>query len=142
MLVIKTIVILAIVFGLFASLIKFNQHCDQKFNHRFFTKGMFLLIVGAMIFLFAGNAWYLSALKSHQSTLNGIVLEVIGIAILCGLAWRNIKRTNLAYGIGGTAIQIPLFAFLAYAGSPIFIIGVIGMFVFMMRATPVWIINR
>ncbi|MGC9272231.1 hypothetical protein, partial [Acidiphilium sp.] len=89
-----------------------------------------------------GNSWYLSALKSDQSTLNGIVLELVGIAILVGLGWLNIKRTNLGYGLGGTAIQIPLFAFLAYAGWPIFVIGVIGMFFFMMRATPVWVINR
>jgi hypothetical protein len=142
MLVIETIIVLAIAFAFFAALVKFNQHCDQRFNHRFFTKGTFLLVAAAMVCLFAGNSWYLSALKSRQSTLNGIVLELVGIAILVGLAWLNIKRTNLVYGLGGTAIQIPLFAFLAYAGWPIFVIGVIGMFFFMMRSTPVWMINR
>lgn len=128
----------AFLFGLGA----FEGHVNRKFGHRFFTMGSFLFTALSFAVLIGGEDWYRSAAHSHQDTLNGLVLCVIGAAMILWVVISNIRRTNLAYGVGGSAIQLPIFAVLAYFGIIALAIGFALMLVGgASSATPVRIVN-
>jgi hypothetical protein len=142
MLVIEIISAVAVLVGLYVAVIKFNAHCSARFGHKFFTSGTLMWVLAALLLIFGGEFWYSSAAQNHGSILNGIVLIGLGATALIAMVWQNIRRTNLVYGVGGSAIQIPALAFLAYLGLPVLVIAVIAYIIFVSRATPVWVVNR
>jgi len=116
MAIILILVALGAIVGAFTGMRKFNEHCLAKFDHAFFTKSSFLITTIAYLALSGDISWYLAAIKAEGELSNPIVLAALGVAGLGYIVWKNIKRTNLSYGIGGTCIQLPLFAVLAYFG--------------------------
>jgi len=101
----------------------FDEHCSEKFGHRFFTRTTFTLTAISCVLIALSYHWHLSATKTHGDALNGLVLAGIGAIILIGIVIANILRTNWLYGIGGSMIQLPLFVGLTCAGIPILIVG-------------------
>lgn len=120
----------------------FNAHCDRKFSYRFFTQASFAMTVAAMLLLYGGHAWYASAAAAQGDTLNGILLMALGGIAALGLICYNVKRTSLFYGLGGSALQIGLYAPLLYLGILFLILAVAASFVLLMGVRPVYVINR
>lgn len=142
MLVIKILAGLAIIFALYISVSKFNNHCSGLFGHAFFTRNAFLVTVASLVFLIVGNMWRQSAAVHHGDVLNGTVVMLIGAGITFFMIYSNIKRTNLVYGIGGSVVQLGLFFALAYISIPFVIIGLFCYFFTLASAKPVYIVNR
>lgn len=142
MFVIEIICALMVFGGLIYAVGWFNAHCSKRFRHKFFTSASFISVLASLLLIFGGKLWYASAAESHGATLNGIMLMVLGAAGLVAMVWYNIRRTNLAYGIGGSALQIPALAFLAYVSLPILVIAVIGYIYLVSRAQPVFVVNK
>jgi len=142
MLVIKLIIIAAAIAGLVLAITKFNQHCTAKFGHAFFTKTAFYITAAALGLLAVGNMWRHSAIQSHGDALNGIVVMVVGALLACWLVYVNIRRTDAAYGIGGSVVQLGLFSVLAWVWLPLMVLGLIGQFLLLMTAKPVYVVNR
>lgn len=142
MLVIKILIGVALIFALYMGATKFNQHCNAKFGHAFFTKGAFFATLAALALIIAGNMWRHSALESHGDALNGIVVMVVGVAIACFMVVANIRRTNMQYGVGGSVVQLGLFFALAWIALPLLIFGLVCQFLALMTAKPVYVVNR
>ncbi len=128
MVIIAILFAIASIVGVFYGMGTFNQHCQAKFNHVFFTKQSFAISAVSFLALFGGFSWHRAALKTHGPIDNAIVLLVLGAVGLIYIIWQNVSRTNLAYGIGGTCIQLPLFAAFSYFGILILSI-VVGFYI-------------
>lgn len=142
MLVIKLIIAIAAIAAIVFGVSKFNQHCLDKFGHAFFTKPAFYTTTAALVLLIAGNYWRHSAATSHGDTLNGIALMGFGVAVACWLVYVNIRRTDAIYGIGGSVVQLDLFSALAWVSLPLMALVLIGQFLLIMSAKPVYVVNR
>ncbi|WP_144030192.1 hypothetical protein [Burkholderia sp. AU16741] len=142
MLVIKLIIAIAAIAAIVFGVLKFNKHCLDKFGHAFFTKPAFYATAAALVLLIAGNYWRHSAEISHGDTLNGIALMALGAAVACWLVYVNIRRTDVIYGIGGSVVQLGLFSALAWVSLPLMALVLIGQFLLIMSAKPVYVVNR
>ena len=142
MLILKILEIIAFIAGVIVALHFFNEHCNKKFSHRFFTKKSFLATVGALALLITGNLWRTNALQSGGDVLNGIVVMGIGILVALGLIYFNYKRTNFVYGVGGTVLQLLAFSVMAYIGIVVLAIGLFLSFMSGMSTQNVRVINR
>ncbi|MGU7843796.1 hypothetical protein ACV22V_30565 [Burkholderia sp. AW33-5] len=142
MLVIKLIIAIAAIAAVVLGITKFNQHCLNKFGHAFFTKPAFYATTVALVLLIAGNYWRHSAELSHGDTLNGIALMALGTAVACWLVYVNVRRTDAIYGIGGSVVQLGLFSALAWVSLPLMALVLIGQFLLIMSAKPVYVVNR
>lgn len=130
--IVGAVVLLILILGL---LFAFDEHVEQKFGHRFFTKATFIATVVSCVMMIFGYDWHLSALQSHGDPLNGWVLAGVGAVILIGIAINNVVKTNVVYGIGGSFIQLPLFAALGYISLPFLAVGAV-LSIFAAMATP------
>ena len=128
--------------GCHRGITKFNQHCAAKFGHAFFTKTAFYITAAALGLLVVGNLWRHSAIQSHGDALNGIVVMVLGALLACWLVYVNIRRTDALYGIGGSVAQLGLFSALAWVWLPLMVLALIGQFLLLMTAKPVYLVNR
>lgn len=112
-------VLLGGLFLLLTALYVFSENCKLKFKHAFFTKGQFYVIGAGEALVIGGNYWINSAIARGGDSLNGWAMVVTGVVVLLAVVFNNFKNTNIWYGAGGTLIQLPLFAFIAYVGYPI-----------------------
>lgn len=128
MLILKVLLGVAVIGAFFIALKKFDEHCAEKFGHRFFTKSAFYLTATALAFGVAGGLWRLTAAKAQDDQLNGIVLMIVGGLIAIWMIYMNVKRTNMAYGIGGSVTQLVMFSMLAYLSLPLLIISLFLQF--------------
>ncbi|KVA16851.1 hypothetical protein [Burkholderia ubonensis] len=142
MLVIKLIIAIAAIATIVFGITKFNQHCLDKFGHAFFTKPAFYATTVALVLLIAGNYWRHSAALNHGDTLNGIAIMAIGVAVAGWLVYVNIRRTDAIYGIGGSVVQLGLFSALAWVSLPLMALVLVGQFLLIMTARPVYVVNR
>ena len=142
MLVIKLIVVAAVIAAFAVGVTMFNHHCTAKFGHAFFTKKAFYITSAALAMLIVGNMWRHSAIQSHGDTLNGIVVMILGALLACWLVYVNIRRTDAMYGIGGSVAQLGLFSVLALVWLPLMVVALIGHFLLLMSAKPMYVVNR
>jgi hypothetical protein len=142
MFILDSIIAIVVIVAFVLSIKRFNRHCMAQYNHAFFTKPAFYLTTISVFFLEVGFIWRQSSAQSHGDTLNGTLLVVIGIALAGWVVYKNVKNTDLLYGVGGSTAQIVLFGFLAYAGLPIMIFGLLCYFTVLATAKPVYVVNR
>lgn len=126
----------------FTGLSYFNAHCEKKFGFKFLTKPLFVLTVAGVLLLIFGNEWRLDSIKTGGDMLNGIVLMILGGGLLAFLFYLNITKTNVLYGVSGSALQILVFGVLGYMGLFLLIIVAFLYFLLLSYAKPVWVINR
>ncbi|MFA6092599.1 MAG: hypothetical protein WCU88_03950 [Elusimicrobiota bacterium] len=107
----------------------FDKRCEEKFSHRFFTRMSFAAVAAAVWLIVWGQGWYRQSAAAGGDILNGIVLIIIGAIIVLGLGYNNCKRTNVLYGMGGTALQVSIFGILALLGIVLFVIAILALFV-------------
>jgi hypothetical protein len=123
MTVITIFLIALICFLTYLSIIKFNEHCEKKFNYKFFTASSFFWVLIITLLLYFGIKW---AKIGVEPNLNGIALIVIGAFVAIYLIFINFKNTNIIYGFIGTIIQFCFFGFIAQLSIPLLIFAVIG----------------
>jgi len=64
-------------------------------------------------------------------------LMVLGTLVACWLLYVNIKRTDPACGMGGTVVQLAIFAALAWFWLPLMLLGLAWQFLLMTDEKPV-----
>ena len=128
----------AAVYGLF----RFDRSSVERFGYRFLTRASFIVAALAMYLVIGGHAWFREAQGPAGDPLNGIVLMILGAVLAIGLVVLNFRRTNLAYGLGGSAIQLTTFGILTAMGPFIFAIGLVFSVVMAAGAKPVWVVNK
>ena len=136
--IIGLIVLTAIIWSFFA----FNNHCENKFDYRFFTMPSFLTAGVSLISIFLGNEWRVNSIQENGDILNGIVIIGIGVIIALYLVYLNFKNTNLIYGLGGSAVQLAVFGVLAYFGFLILILGIVVSVFASMAEQRVYVVNK
>ncbi|MEA3118347.1 MAG: hypothetical protein QOI13_1617 [Paraburkholderia sp.] len=102
---------------------KFDRHCAARFGHAFFTKKTFFITVATLLLFCGGNLWRDAAVESHGDAVNGTLLMMLGALLACGLLYVNIKRTDVACGMGGTVVQLAIFGALAWFWLPLMLLG-------------------
>lgn len=117
MLVLKILGVLALALTLYCLISKFNKVCDENFSYKFFTIPSCLGMMAATLLLYLGIQWYRSAATSEGDVLNGILVAGIGVVIAIAIGAYNFKKTNLMYGLFGTAAQLAIFVPLAFIGT-------------------------
>lgn len=142
MLMIKLISVAAVIVIFVIGIQRFNQHCEAKFGHAFFTKTAFFITGVVLCLLYAGYLWRQWAMQSHGDGLNGLILMGIGVLLACWMIYINIQRTDAIYGIGGSVAQLGLFSILAVVCLPLVFGLLILQFFFSAGATPVYVVNR
>lgn len=140
--VIEVASLIAIIALLAIGVKRFNERCQSKFGHMFFSKKAFFVTVAAVALFVAGNAWRVSAIKAHSDTLNAIMLMVVAGLVACGLVFLNVKQTDLFYGLVGSVLQLGAFSALALFSWPFLIVAVVLQLIVILSARPVYIVNR
>jgi hypothetical protein len=130
MFVLKLLGVLAFLAAVVLGMVRFNQHCQEKFSYRFFTVISFIACAAAVGLIELGRSLRAGAAAAPEGdVLNGILLIILGAALAMGLAFYNFKKTDLAYGAGGTILQVSIFSVLAYVGFAILILGLVVSFI-------------
>lgn len=142
MLMIKLISVAAVIVIFVMGIQRFNQHCEGKSGHAFFTKTAFFMTAVVLCLIYAGYLWRQSALQSHGDGLNGLVLIGIGVLLAGWMIYINVQRTDAIYGIGGSVAQLGLFTMLAAVFLPLVFGLLILQFFFSASVTPVYVVNR
>ena len=65
----------------------------------------------------------------------------MGIAAVIWLIYENIRDTNLAYGAGGSALQLVLFFPVALYGIPLLAIAMLFLLFATFKAGPTWFMD-
>ncbi len=142
MLMIKLLSVAVVIVIFVIGIRRFNQHCERKFGHAFFTKTAFCITAVVLCLLYAGYLWRQSALQSHGDGLNGLVLMGIGVLLAGWMVYTNVRRTDAVYGIGGSIAQLGLFSIVAAVFLPLAFGLLILQFFLSAGATPVYVVNR
>ncbi|KZX38231.1 hypothetical protein [Wohlfahrtiimonas chitiniclastica] len=136
------LIVVGVLVGLFilaVVVMAFNEYCDAKFDHAFFTKPMLILLgVAAGLFIW-GLSWYetdAATAKGYtwngiiftKETLNGLALMGISILIYLSIAIYNFVVTNWIYGFFGTIMQFSILTVAAYFGF-VLIVGYFGIMI-------------
>jgi hypothetical protein len=119
-----------------------DVHSYKRFQYKFFTLKSFSTVVAGIVFLILGIMWRLHAEKVGQDQSGGIALIGAAGCVLWWVLFRNITKTNLLVGLGGSIVQVVLFAVLAYVGIFTAILSVIFVGVIIAFIQPVYIVNR
>ena len=98
----------------------FDKHCKVKFGHAFLSKVSISIAVAATLLIAVGQ-WCLG----HVLNIAGWGFISAGAAVLCYLTYRNIRGTNLWYGLGGSLAQIPVLLIASEVLLALFVLGVI-----------------
>lgn len=136
---------LAIILGAVAGIAKgiqiFSHHCRHRFGYSFFTaRGFWLAAIGINLLWWGYVAWG-AAFLHHEPTSGGLVLMALGLAAVIWLIRENIRETDLAYGVGGSALQLVLFFPVALYGVPFFAIMLLLLLFATFKAGPAWFID-
>lgn len=129
MTMLNLVLAIALLGGAMLAIVKFNEHCDEKFGFRFFTEGKLKLIFGSTLALFFGVQWYKSSVASGGDALNGMVLGSVGVLGVLYCIYLNFRSTNFVYGFFGSIVQVTLFSILAYLSIPVLLIALVFMFI-------------
>lgn len=154
MLVLKILGVLIALFLLLGSIFAFNEHCQEKFGHHFFTTPMLVVlgVLGGVMMI--GHSWYESSLETYSSgyelfkiiinseTSNDLVMMALSLFAYIGIAIYNFIKTNWIYGFFGTIIQFGLLSLIAYVGAVILIIGGILAFFGSTFSQSVYVVNK
>jgi hypothetical protein len=142
MLILKISIVPTVLVGVVLGIKKFNEHCIWRFGHAFFGKQAFYRTAVAVGLIEAGNLLGGSSAQHHGNVLGGLILVALGIGAASVLVYTNVKNTSLAYGLGGSVVQIAGFSVLAWISIPVLFIVLIWQFVVLSVAQPVYIVNR
>ena len=90
----------------------YNRRCEDLFGVKLLSEKAVAGWAGLMALVCFGDTWRRYA-AAGRDELDGALL--MGVGALGGLAWLilNLRRTNIAYGVAGTALQL-FFAFLPF----------------------------
>lgn len=111
MLTLKIITGVVVAVLLLGALYNFNQFTTRQFGHRFFGWPPLLAGAAAGWMIFGGIA------LARDATANGLVLAAAGVAIALALIAFNVRRTNLVVGVGGSAVQMAVYAAVGLLGA-------------------------
>lgn len=137
-LVVWVVAIIGIPMAFFGLSGAFNDHCMNKFGHRFITFASCLIAAVASPSLYFGWIWY----TDGGDTENGLALMGIGAVIALSLCLYNIKRSNITYGLLGSAIVLTIFGVLALIGVIFYLIIVVAFIFILFNSKPVYVINK
>ena len=123
---------------------KFERYVWNRFQHRFLTRGAFIVYALASSLMWCGHAWWLAARTQGGDQLNGLLLMVLATATALGVLISNVRRTNMLVGSGGSLLQVSVFGIGAGFGLIALIVASLGFgaLVALSGAKPVYIINR
>lgn len=116
MLVLAIMGILAAVGGAGWGLWRFNKYADDRFDHQFFTFNVLVIGVALTLCVTLGRLFWESARHTAGDPLNGLILMSIGAIGALALMLRNVRRTNVVFGLAGSALQLSMFSVVAALG--------------------------
>ena len=64
----------------------------------------------ALVSAYAGYYWWLDTQNGTGDPLNGLALMGLGLVIFLAISGVNIAKTNILYGVSGTALQLLVFS--------------------------------
>lgn len=93
-----------------------DRFAIRRFRHRFVTWGavgmVTLMLYGSLV----GYGLWKEAVQEQGDELNGLLLMAVGVLAATITLFRNIRRTNLPVGLGGTLVQLVVLAPVAILG--------------------------
>ncbi len=109
-------------------LIAFRRHVQARFGHKLLYTRHFMAILFGALFILIGN-WVNSAFDPVNHGLKRVALEALGIVLIALPLFHNYRRTNVLYGLAGTALEVVassiLFNFILFC-LPTLIFGTLG----------------
>ncbi|MFM0180730.1 hypothetical protein PQR52_19800 [Paraburkholderia aspalathi] len=140
--ILKCAVIAGTLIGLVKCVQLFNRHCRHRFGHSFFTLRAFWLAALGINLVWLGLYSYANAVRDHVSINGGLIFFALGIAAIVWTAYENIRETDLAHGLVGSALQLTLFFPVALYSLPALLIAMAIVLFASFKAGPTWLIDR
>lgn len=111
----------------------FNAYTQKEAKYRFFTIEHTVAMVISYGLLWIGYHIY----GSSNDPLNGIILMIIGVVVLCFVIRNNFKMTTRPIALKGSVMQLVFYIPITMAIIPI----VAMAFAFLSQTKPVYSIN-
>ena len=109
----KIVIGFVVLFAL-ALIFLFDLYCREKFDHAFFSKRTLGISMVAVAFSIGGDLYRQIPDRSpNELVAVSWSFFAVSAAVFVYLVVANVKVTNYWVGLGGSAIQIPLLAFVA-----------------------------
>lgn len=134
MLILKLIALLMGAFVLFLIMDRFNRFSRDEIGYEYFTNEHTIAMVIGYALILAGWIW---STGSTNDPLNGIIVILIGIAIITKVIMNNFDKTPRLFAIAGSLMQIVIYIPVTLLIIPIGIM-VLGFF---SQIKPVYTIN-
>ena len=115
-----------------------NQNTVKEFGYEFFNWSNYIISAIGYWLIFFGHKWYIKALAKNQDILNGQVLIGIGVILIVGVVYYNVRRTSFFEGIPLTLVQLPIYLLLAVAVA----IAIFFVVVVFSSVRPVYNLNK
>ena len=140
----KLVIIVGAAVGIAKGIQLFSRRCRRRFGYSFFTaRGFWLAAIGINLLWWGYIVWG-AAFLHHEPTSGGLALMAMGLAAVIWLVRENVRDTDLAYGAGGSALQLVLFFPVALYGVPLLAVTLLFL-LFPLFATfkawPAWFID-
>ncbi|HDR9172993.1 TPA: hypothetical protein QDB23_000171 [Burkholderia vietnamiensis] len=119
----------------------FRRYCQRRFGYNFFAPRRCWLAAIGISFLWWGYIAWGAEFLHHESTSGGLGLLAMGLTAGVCLIYENIRNTDLAYGVAGSALQLTLFFPVALYGAPLLAFGLLFLLFAAFKAGPTWFID-
>lgn len=113
------VVVIGIGVGIFAIQNAFDNHCEAKFGHRFFTKKILIFNTAIVSLAVYGCEWASEALSTNGDTLDPTVLMLLSMCLAVALVIYHIRRTNFLYGFIASTVQLGFLGCFSFISLPI-----------------------
>lgn len=133
------VIIAALVFAV-RGLTLFRRLMQARFGYKFFRIWHFLAIFCGALLIFLGH-WVRSASDPASRGFNGLALMALGAGFVGFLFLENCRKTNLLYGLAGTALELaisPVLFTFSLLCLPVLILAAFGF----LTAKRVYVANR
>ncbi len=134
MLILKLIALLIGAFVLFLIMDRFNRFSRDEIGYEYFTHEHTIAMVIGYALILVGRVW---SIGSTNDPLNGIIVMLVGIAIIAMVIKNNFNKTPRLYAIAGSLMQIVIYIPVTFLIIPIAIM----LFGFLSQIKPVYTIN-
>lgn len=140
--VLKCVLAVIALLGLVRGIKLFSECCVRRFGHHLFTLRTFWLSTLSINLIWLGLFCFARAAQYHYPINLAPVLVVLGIVPVVWIAYENIHETDLAHGLGGTALQLAVFFPVALYSLPLLVVAIAILLFASFKAGPTWLVER
>ncbi len=129
--------VLLVLFAIAMLVIGLNDYSDKHFRYVLFSYEQLAWVGVPSVVGYFSHSSYVSAVAHNGDIYNGLILMTFSALVLLFVIYRNIKSTNLRFGLLGSIIQFAILMPLSFLA----LIGILLAIAALAQTKPVYNLN-